>query len=145
MNVVQSQNAYTVRSQVWHACLPIVEAGLDEGLAHINNQGTTNWASNGWTYDASTKSFSKQRWINTSYYSVVIATNTGQPIITSTGYVPAPVTVGYGRNGFFAATGGSGTVTNYISRTVKVTTYRQPAFNKALCVKEKIDFNGNNC
>src|SRR5882672_8738958 len=66
LNVIQSQNSYTVRTQVWNACMPIVEAGLEEGLAHINNPATTNWNSNGWSYDSSTKTFSKTRWIGSS-------------------------------------------------------------------------------
>src|SRR6185503_9062650 len=96
LRVIISQNSYTVRSQVWNACMPIVEAGLEEGMAHINDTTDTNWNDNGWAWDSAAQAFKKQRWIGASYYDVNISTNAGTPVITSAAYVPAPVTVGWG-------------------------------------------------
>src|SRR6266404_7851723 len=126
LNLLTSQNSYTVRSQVWNAYMPVVEAGLDEALAHLNDSTDDNWADNGWSWDGTAQAFTKQRPIGSSYFKVTIATNTGAPVITSTGFIPSPVTVGYGS---VAAQVGAGTVTNYISRTVRVTTRRDPLFN----------------
>src|SRR5438874_9576019 len=67
LNVIGSQNNYNVRSQVWNLCMPVVEAGLEEGLAHINNPTLTNFASQGWAWSNSVTAFSKQRTIGTSY------------------------------------------------------------------------------
>src|SRR5438094_3719908 len=99
LNVIHTQNNLTVRSQVWNSCMPLVEAGIEEALAHMNSSGMTNWGKvNGWSWDASTNAFVKQRWIGNTYFSCKIETNTANPTITSTGYVPAPVTVGSGKN-----------------------------------------------
>ena len=59
LNVLHTQNNLTVRSQVWNACMPVVEAGIEEALAHINSTGTTNWESNGWARDKTANTFSK--------------------------------------------------------------------------------------
>src|SRR5207247_6458722 len=46
---------------------------------------------------------------------------------------------------FAAQAGGGGTITNYLSRTVQITTRQDPIFNKALVCKQNVNFNGNNC
>ena len=50
LNLLTSQNSYTVRSQVWNACMPVVEAGLEEAMAHLNDTTDTNLNDNGWSY-----------------------------------------------------------------------------------------------
>src|SRR2546423_102263 len=52
LNVISSQNNFTVRSQVWNLCMPVIEAGLEEALAHANNLTTSNLATQNWTWDA---------------------------------------------------------------------------------------------
>lgn len=144
LSVIVGQNSFTARSQMWNVCMPVVEAGLEEGLAHINNPGTTNFATMGWTWDATAKVFTKQGVLGNSYYVANIQPNLPNgPTITSTGYVPAPVTVADGGSYFMAAAMPAPGVT-YISRTVRVTTRKDPLFGKALVVKNSIDFKGNN-
>src|SRR3954470_1502109 len=75
LNVTLSQNHFTVRSQMWNVCMPVVEAGLEEALAHINNPGTTNFATQNWSYDSTNKAYTKQRVIGDSYCVVSIKTN----------------------------------------------------------------------
>jgi len=143
LNVITTQNNFNARSQVWNLCMPIVEAGLEEGLAHINNPGVTNFAAQGWTWNASGSAFTKQRTIGTSYYIANIQTNVANgPSITCTGWVVAPVTVARGRNPLAANMPAPGV--SYISRTVKVSTARLPQLSKAIVVKNNINFNGNN-
>jgi len=144
LNVIATQNNFAVRSQVWNLCMPVVEAGLEEALSHINNPGTTNFATQGWTWDATSQVFTNRRVIGDSYYTVTIQTNlTNGPIIISTGYVPAPVTIGTGQNSFLASAVPAPGV-SYISRKVQLTTRHDPLIGKALVVKNSIDFNGNN-
>src|SRR5712692_4903640 len=144
LNVILSQNNMTVRSQAWNLCMPVVEAGLEEALAHINNPGVTNLATSQWNWNSSSNAFIKQRTIGDSYCVVVIQTNlVNGPTITSTGYVPAPATVGTGNNPFLAAAMPA-TEVAYISRTVRLLTTHEPLFHKALVVKNSIDLNGNN-
>src|SRR5438067_1566904 len=98
LNVITTQNNFNARSQVWNLCMPIVEAGLEEGLAHINNPNTTNFATQGWTWSSSISVFTKQRTIGSSYYIANIQTNVATgPSITCVGYVAAPVTVARGK------------------------------------------------
>src|ERR1044072_5294856 len=105
LNVIHTQNNMTVRSQVWNACLPLVEAGIEEALAHINSPGTTNWESNGWSRQGTTN-FVKSRPIGSGTFTCTMSTNADpNPIITCTGSLPAPVTVGRGKNAFVAAAG----------------------------------------
>ena len=146
LNVIHTQNNLTVRSQTWNSCMPLVEAGIEEALAHMNSSGMTNWGKvNGWSWDASTNAFVKQRWIGTAYFSCKIETNNANPIITSTGYVPAPVTVNTGKNPFLASTTPSPAPVRYITRTVKATANKPPSLAKGLMARETIDFGGNNC
>src|SRR3989442_6589979 len=78
LNVIHTQNNLTVRSQVWNSCMPLVEAGIEEALAHVNSSGQTNWGKvNGWAWDASKSGFVKERWIGSGYFTCTIATNSG--------------------------------------------------------------------
>src|SRR5882724_4495253 len=74
LNVIHTQNNLTVRSQIWNSCMPLVEAGIEEALAHINSSGPTNWGKvNGWSWDASKNAFVKPRWFGSSYFTCTIA------------------------------------------------------------------------
>src|SRR5438477_12996945 len=76
LNVIHTQNNLTVRSQVWNACMPVVEAGIEEALAHMNSSGMTNWGSvNDWKWDATQSAFVKQRPIGTGSFTCTIDTN----------------------------------------------------------------------
>jgi len=146
LNVIHTQNNLTVRSQTWNDCMPLVEAGIEEALAHLNHPGTTNWGTYGWNWDAGQKAFVKSRPMGSDggTFKCLIATNPGPfPVITSTGTLPSPVTVGTGKNPFLAAALPAPPPT--ISRTVKATTFKPPALIKGLMAKVSIDFNGNNC
>jgi hypothetical protein len=143
LNLIGSQNNFNARSQTWNLCMPIVEAGIEEALAHLNTPTTTNLATQGWSWDGTAVAFTKQRAMGSSFYLVQIDTNSSVgPIITCTGYVPAPVTVGTGANPFAALLPAPGVA--YISRKVRVTTRMMSLFCKALVAKNTIDFNGNN-
>ena len=143
LNLIQSQTSFAVRGQTWNSCMALCEAGIEEAMAHINNPVNTNFVLtwDGWTRDGT--NFTKNRTIGADKFTVVISTNAlVPPVITCTGYVVAPVTVN-GNSGFLAAAGPDPTV-RYIARAVRVTTKRDPQFNKALVAKTGIDFNGNN-
>src|SRR6266542_5578708 len=42
LKMVANQNAFTMRSQAWNQSIVVVEAGIEEALAHLNKNGTTN-------------------------------------------------------------------------------------------------------
>jgi hypothetical protein len=149
LNLVTSNNSYTTRSQVWNNALHVAEAGVEEAFAYINDVTVTNIAArNGFAWNTTNNAFYKSRTIdNLSYYEVYVKTNTGtnSPTITSTGYVQTPVTVGSGA-GWLAAVSlpVSGSGVKYLSRTVQVTTWRQPSMPKGLVIKNSLDCKGNN-
>src|SRR4051812_27519006 len=45
LTLVKSQNQGVARSQVWNSTIPIIEAGMEEALTHLNGKGATNMLS----------------------------------------------------------------------------------------------------
>jgi hypothetical protein len=41
LTMVQNQNSANTRSQVWNSAMPVVEAGIEDALAHLNTARTT--------------------------------------------------------------------------------------------------------
>jgi hypothetical protein len=130
--LIGSRYKLTVRSQCWNAAVPVLEAGIEEALTHMQDD-LNNPGANGWS--AATVSgqlvYAKQRtFADGSYYLVNIynaaagASNT--PYIYSTGFVPSPVNT-----------------TRYISRTARVTGTNEPLFDFAFAAISTIQMNGN--
>src|SRR6187549_3411783 len=65
-----SQNSFTVRSQVWNNCLPIVEAGIEDALGQLSTFTNYNFEASGWT--GTSKLFSKTAEMGEGYYSVTV-------------------------------------------------------------------------
>ncbi|MDE3068513.1 MAG: hypothetical protein KGJ60_13335, partial [Verrucomicrobiota bacterium] len=114
---VENENAMASRSQAWNRSMVVAEAGIEEGLALVNqNVGTstvvTNWSdtatTDGWTVTNNTYHVQRQVGTDSSYYDVYVSVNSSNlPVIKSTG-----TTVWTGPTG----------VTNLLTRTVQVTT-----------------------
>ena len=85
LGLVQFQNTTNVRSQEWNYAMPVVEAGIEEALAHLNARGATNGslACDGWMESGGT--YTMIRTLGDSFYSVTIsnyvAGTTNQPLI----------------------------------------------------------------
>lgn len=151
MTFVQNQHRATARSQSWNAAVPVIEAGIEEALAHLNANGLTggNLASDGWTHSSGI--YSVTRAIGDGTYTVRISNwasggSNNAPVIESYGYVALPVSVAsVGGPLLFAATGGGNPdLAGYIKRGVRVTTQRDAFFSKGMVAKTNIDMNGNN-
>ena len=124
----KNQNQLVMRSQVWNACLPLAEAGIEDALNHCawNN---TNWVSSGWALSG-TNTLYRSNSFTEGWYRTIIATNSlvsNVVVITSTGYYPMP---------------GGGTD---IPRTVRVLALKLPQYRFAMYGKSLVDFNGNGC
>jgi len=142
LNLVKNQNAVTARSQGWNSSMPIIEAGLEEALAHINAHGATNLGCDGWTL--ADGKYSMQRSIGDAYYIVRITNYGGTvPIIESLGYVPTPLMASSDRGLLLADVMQPGTV-NYLGRGVRVTLRSTALFTKGMVAKDSINLNGNN-
>lgn len=148
LTLVKSQNASVARSQTWNSAMPVVEAGMEDALAHLNMHGTTNLNCDGWAFNAVTLSYSMTRSIGQDFYTVIISNYaSGTPIIESRGYVQAPAILAsapVGSDGPFLASAGVANTVSYIGRGVRATTVRSSIFTKGMVAKDSIDLNGNN-
>jgi hypothetical protein len=143
LNLVKSQNQAVVRSQAWNACMPVLEAGIEEAMAHLNNPNNVSFAVNGWAQTGDV--YSRYRALNNDFYLVnLFMSNMYQPVIVCTGYVRAPVLVAEANHALCAAAGVYVGGVQYVSRTVQVVTRKRPTFSKAMVAKDRIQMNGNN-
>src|SRR5579862_6335377 len=127
-----SRYKVTMRSQCWNTAVPMLEAGMEEALTHLQDD-LNNPAANGWTPGtlAGKQVYSKQRtFADGSYFLVNIynaaAAASNNPYIYSTGFVPSPLSS-----------------THYISRTAKVMGTNEPMFDFAFAAVDTIQMNGN--
>ena len=123
VRLAMNQKHLVVRSQVWNLSMPMAEAGVDEAMAHCNENNAGAMASNGWEKIGS--DYFKTNWIGSGYYVVRIS-DTQPYVIYSTGYYPIPTT------------------TKYALRTVRVITKLQGVFKGSMWVRDTINLNGNN-
>lgn len=142
LTMIGSQNTMTARSQGWNTCIAIAEAGIEEAFGHLNMNGATNanLISNGW--GLKNGAYFMSRSLDNGYYEVAIVTGL-KPVITSTGYAPAPLTLSSVPGPFLAAAGETPSATHYISRTVQVVCKAQGAsLSKAIVARDRIDLKG---
>jgi hypothetical protein len=123
LTMASSRNLVAMRSTAWNAALPVAEAGIEEGLTQIQYSVIPT---NGWTLTNGiyTRTCSQPFWTNGSYYTVTIQ-STNPPVISSVGYVLAPL--------------GNG----YIRRTVQVTTKNTGGFPYGMLAKNLISISGS--
>ncbi len=142
LTLVSAQNRSVIRSQCWNATMPIIEAGIEEALAHLNKNGLTNLFSDGWSYELGYAV--KRRIIGEGRYVVIIYPKT-QPIIESAGFIPMPIFYGSTTGTIFADIWPYWGPKRYeIRRSVKVLVSGGALFVKGMVAKGSIDFNGNN-
>src|SRR5437868_13434869 len=121
MRLTVNHNQLAARSEVWNACMPVLEAGVEDALTHCF-YNSTNMPSNGWL--VSSNRCSRTNSVGDGHYEVSISTNAPFDIV-STGYYPMP---------------GS---SRFVSRKVKVVTEPQPLFDIAIIARNGISMNGN--
>jgi len=162
LKLVAVQNQMTMRSQVWNRSVPVLEAGIEEALAHLNKNASPDAAGNfnpnltadNWTLDAD-GGWWKLGSINGDYYYVKISpwpigggVPSEFPFIYSTGYVHQVPAFAINRSAgpFLAASILENLVlSNKVSRrVVQGTTTNVPTFTKGLVCKGLIDLNGKN-
>jgi hypothetical protein len=134
--MVQGQRQAVARSQSWNQAMVVAEAGIDEAMALINsgviggNFAIFPWknAGGGNFTNRPTPPQFQDGTNNSSYYCVTINTSATNPVITSTSYVPAPISK------------------TLLSRTVRVNAKPRPTFpvKAPMVVKQSFDSNGSN-
>jgi hypothetical protein len=147
MGLVRSQNVATMRSQSWNATIPVIEAGLEEALTHINIQLTNDLTTNGWTKYGTL--WATKRWVGSNYYSVTISnwlvgSWTNHPVVEARGYVTAPVIMASMGGPVFATVIANPATQNRVARGIRCLTTTDALFSKGLVAKGQIDLNGKN-
>ena len=148
LTLVKSQNYSTFRSQAWNNAIPVIEAGIEDALAHLNKENGTNdlIGDGGWEKTGSI--YHMKRYVGESYYIVTIsnyvinATNV-LPVVESRAYVTMPVLVASAQNYLFAQVNGTPTTTSYLARGVRVKAKQERLFSKGMVADGEIDLNGN--
>jgi hypothetical protein len=147
LSLLTSQNQAVTRSQAWNSAMPLIEAGLEDGLTHLNAHGSTNLGCDGWTYSGSVYWMNRTMGDSTYYVTISnwVANLPGNvPVVESRAYVPMPVQVASAENWMFATVSVPDATRNYIGRGVRVTAVREYLFTKAMVAKGQIDMKGNN-
>jgi len=118
------------RSQAWNQTIPVLESGIEEALTQLYYAGTNSWllTSNSWTYGLDGLYHKKRVFADGTFFNVSIQP-ASNPVIVSTGYVAL-------------ASASSATVTNYLSRRVKVIAQKVAATPGGLNAKGSINFTG---
>ena len=145
LKMVSNQNYLVQRSQAWNTTIPIIEAGVEEALTHLNRNGTNalnlNLTADGWTLQNGL--YVKQSWVGESYYVVTLKFDT-RPEIVSQGYVPQQANYVSAGGPMFATLNLDPLATaRYVYRTVKVVATPDGMFVKGMVARFKIDLAGN--
>lgn len=143
----RQQNYLSVRSQVWNLTMGVTEAGIEEGMEHLNTS-PTNLTADGWQWDGSTKYSMTRSVTPTTGYTVTIdAANMLSPTVSAVANISNPSLAKGPESTFFAAST-AGTISSGgssgIQRAVKITAGKSSLFMMAMVAKHTINMNGNN-
>ena len=132
LSLIASRYKITMRSECWNTAVPVLEAGIEEALTHLQDD-LNNPTANGWTLGtiSGQQVYSKQRTFSDGSYFLVniyngAAAASNTPFIYSTGFIPSPISS-----------------STYISRTAKVAGTNQPLITFAFAAINTIQMNGN--
>lgn len=148
LSLLGAQNATTMRSQAWNATIPVIEAGVEDALTHLNAHGTSNLLCDGWSQAGNL--YWMQRSIGDNYYVVMITNwfgggSNNSPIIDSRGFISTPILVASSDATLLAQVAGSpSTASAVLGRGVLVCTIKNALFSKGMVAKGQIDLKGNN-
>jgi hypothetical protein len=159
LKLVAVQNQMTVRSQTWNRNVPVLEAGIEEAMAHLNKNGAPDeamvfnvsklsadgWSggtSSGWTKTTPGKLDNDYYFVSIGSWNVAggLAPN-NYPMIMSTGFVqhlPAFAAIKWNSGPFVADLVDILSRYGYSKRVVQCTTTNVPTFTKALVAKRGI-------
>src|SRR5579862_9894179 len=143
LSLIEQQNVLNSRSQTWNMAITIAEAGIEEGMEHLNvnnsNLGIAPWSSLGGNV------YYRSNTMPDGSGYVVYITNNVNPVVLARASVQVSTFLTAARNlseGFFAAAGVSTTPAT-VTRAVQVTCAKANPFTAAVVVKNNIDLKGN--
>jgi Tfp pilus assembly protein PilX len=86
LSVVEQESVLSARSQGWNVAMAVVEAGVEDGLEHLN-ENYANLASDGWSGAAQVYTRSNTLTGGNSYAVEIYVTNALSPVVAARGYV----------------------------------------------------------
>ncbi len=143
LTMIGSQRNLTARSEAWNRALVMAESGIEEGLAHLNQNATNaiNLDTQGWLLSG--VQYTMRRDFSDGYYEVSILAG-GKPRITSSGYAVAPKNYASASGPLLATAGATSATKIYVSRKVQVECNGKAALSKAIVARDKVVLNGKN-
>ena len=140
--LITQQSRLSTRSQTWNMAIAVSEAGVEEGLEHLNSNSADLSADN-WDVDGAIYSRTRTFADGNRYTVTIDNTQPISPIITSRAFIS---TSGFAQNtpqAFVAAVGITLGGSQPLTRAVRVTTSRSGLFLASMVAKKTVDLNGN--
>lgn len=144
LSLIEQQNLLNTRSQTWNMAIAITEAGVEEGLEHLN-ENTANLGLAPWSFLGGNTYYRSNTLPDGNSYTVFITNTLPNPIVVARAYVQANgISIAQNSSiGFFAA-GGISTAPTTVTRAVRVNCTKNSLFLYPLMAKKTINLNGNN-
>ena len=150
LTLVSSQNTAVMRSQAWNSAVPVIEAGIEDALTHLNTHGWTNIECDGWAnvgggrYQMSRAVGDSNSFYVVTIYNWVAGYSNNVPDVDSLGYVELPLSYAdSGQGPLLAQVTANERRVFFLGRGVRTRTGRDRVFTKALVARDSIQLNGN--
>ena len=147
LSLLQVQSGNNYRSQAWNSAMPVIEAGIEDALGHLNAHGYSNLLCDGWAQAGSV--YWARRSIGGNTYLVTISNwvagiSNLAPVIESRGYVTAPLVLASATTPLLAdAARSSSPAPAQLGRGVRAVALKISLLSKGLVAKGQIDLKGN--
>src|SRR5579863_2492104 len=86
LSLIEQQNLLNTRSQTWNMAIAITEAGVEEGLEHLNDN-TANLALAPWSYIGGSTYYRSNTLPDGNSYTVFITNSSPNPVVVARAYV----------------------------------------------------------
>lgn len=145
--MIQTQNRSVFRSQNWNNAIAITEAGVEEGLTHLNAVASVpgDLATDGWTDQGGGVYACPRRYLGSNYYDLTITVPAnGKPMVDAVGTVSLLGPFAYAPQTMFAAAGVTSPQQQSLARKVEAKTRVDGLLTVVMAAIQQIDFSGKN-
>jgi hypothetical protein len=143
LSLVQQQSYLNSRSQTWNMAIAITEAGIEEGLENLNDNGT-QLSTAPWSFIGGNAYYRSNSLPDGNSYTVYITNTIPNPVVVARAYVQtSTLTAQNVATAFFAAVGVGSTPT-VVTRAVMVNCTKTSLYLAPLVARKTINLNGNN-
>ena len=145
LSLIEQQGLLNSRSQTWNMAIAITEAGIEEGLENLNDNGS-NLGQAPWSYLGGITYYRSNTLPDGSSYTVFITNTAPNPVVVARAYVQQSTLVNLAQNisAAFCAAGGVSTGPTTVTRAVMVNCSKTSLFQAPLVARKNINLNGNN-